>query len=806
MKKRLMWILCSVLLVMLLCAVTGTALAAKKGGGSIMAGAIDDSLADWYYVPDSLPEGMEPIQREDFHIYLYNSSGSGSESEEVTSHEIVFKSGDEALKDALVCRDKEGGSGVSIYVDNSCLKAPGEAKFHIKLESDSFIYEKDFTLRVFNYSDLPLFETVNEHPVIEAEPGDSFFDRDLAAQAMKYFEDDIYKKLNIKPWNYASFYRYPYHNVVDIPQEAESSGTITKEYYYNPNIWSIDIYKINIQGYVSCDLQVGYAMGNVRYTLPVRINASGLALSAEGKPLPGNVVQMSVTGSTEGKTFTWSLKEDSATIDESTGALTIPGDAEIGTAFTVTASTGDGEEVTGEVYVNDGILSGEEFGTASEVGFTVPHLTQWMSDEMYNSYYRWLVYDQHRTGDEYFQADAKIYSLTDSLPGGWAEDPEVAKEYLAKYITGEDDEIKNVETDVVEIDGHPAMLYKYELYKDGAFYAYTGSIRYPRNTLLICYRLWSVPQEGGTPETTKPITMADLKTLASRFRYNESKAIFTKDNAAITISAKGDPVSVTAGKNVAFKAEFADKDNINKKSKNNTVTWSVGSAEDGSEVPGVTISDKGQLNVDKSLDKPVELVVKAASPIYGTEAEYRLSATPVISAVVLDPAEVFFYTGIEAEQTVKATLDPSSVPPKGVTWTPAKEGIVEITEVEDGVVTLKPVGAGKTTIAVKEPSGKNAKLNVSVVNPVTALTLEGKGKTAPGGTVTVKAALEPKAAGNKNIEWSLNVGEDIATVNAKGQVKISKTAPEGTKVVVTCKALGAPEPISAAYEFEVTAK
>ena len=61
--------------------------------------------------------------------------------------------------------------------------------------------------------------------------------------------------------------------------------------------------------------------------------------------------------------------------------------------------------------------------------------------------------------------------------------------------------------------------------------------------------------------------------------------------------------------------------------------------------------------------------------------------------------------------------------------------------------------------------------------------------------MTVSAALEPKKAGNKNLEWSLDVDETVATINAKGQVKIAKEAAAGTVITVTCKALGAPEPV-----------
>ena len=144
-----------------------------------------------------------------------------------------------------------------------------------------------------------------------------------------------------------------------------------------------------------------------------------------------------------------------------------------------------------------------------------------------------------------------------------------------------------------------------------------------------------------------------------------------------------------------------------------------------------------------------------------------------------------------------------TVPPIGITWTPAKEGLLEIEAGEDGTAKIRPLAGGKTTVAVKEPGGKNAKLTVSVVDPVTEVALTAKGKAQAGKAVTLSAALSPKTAGNKELEWSLDVDESIATIDAKGKLKISKDAPAGTVITVTCTALGAPQPISATLKITV---
>jgi hypothetical protein len=106
-------------------------------------------------------------------------------------------------------------------------------------------------------------------------------------------------------------------------------------------------------------------------------------------------------------------------------------------------------------------------------------------------------------------------------------------------------------------------------------------------------------------------------------------------------------------------------------------------------------------------------------------------------------------------------------------------------------------------VQVKEPGGKNAKLTVIVADPAESLELEVKGDAKPGSTVTIKETVLPKQAGNKNVEWSLDVGEDIATFS-KGKLKISKTAPEGTVITLTCTAVGAPEPIVKTIQLTVT--
>ena len=212
---------------------------------------------------------------------------------------------------------------------------------------------------------------------------------------------------------------------------------------------------------------------------------------------------------------------------------------------------------------------------------------------------------------------------------------------------------------------------------------------------------------------------------------------------------------------------------------------------------------KGNLSARKTLTEVKKVEVKATSPIFHTEGVYEVTVIPAVKKIKTDPKELVFYVGADQTETVKAVLEPDTVPTMGLTWTSQKKGIVEITDHEDGTADIRALSAGKSKITVKEPGGKSAKLSVSVLVPVESVELTVKGKTVPGGTVSVSAALLPKNAANRKLEWSVNTPEDVAAINAKGQVRIRKTAPEGTVITVTCKAVGAPEPIISTIDITV---
>ena len=464
------------------------------------------------------------------------------------------------------------------------------------------------------------------------------------------------------------------------------------------------------------------------------------------------------------------------------------------------ACTAGGESAETAENQGSGILAEETFRPEQMTeGFTVPVPT----DE--NRFHRaGNINDfSYMTTDEeapyYLYFDYKIYNPLSEF----TEDPDAAaRMYELVLYNMEINGPEETEQDEVMVDGHPAHILVLRAPSSMVDFP-VGGVFYTRNNRIIRIRFAVTAQNETTWEELPKITLDDMRKLAEQIAYDPAEASITTADGEIILSAKGDATTLSGGKKLQLTAAFASKEKVNKKAKNDTVEWSIVDAETKEPAANMKIDKKGGVTADKKVDKVMNVEVVAASPIFHTSASYPLTVIPALKGLAVEPKVLTFYEGETREETVQVALTPDTVPPLGLTWAAKPEGIAEIIEGDDGSATIKPLKAGKTVVTVKEPGGKSTKLNVSVLVPVESVELTAKGKAKAGGTVTVMAALSPKKVGNKAVEWSLNVDEEIATISAKGQIKISKTAPEGTVITVTCKATGAAEPITTTMDITV---
>ena len=324
-----------------------------------------------------------------------------------------------------------------------------------------------------------------------------------------------------------------------------------------------------------------------------------------------------------------------------------------------------------------------------------------------------------------------------------------------------------------------------------------GEIRYLRGTkeYRMIYSVYPESITGGP----LPIQMSleEPRELAQKLQYDDAES-----PVGLKVSAKNNAKSLNGGQKLQMKAAFNDTTIVNEKEKNDKVLWSV-TDEDGETPDWIKVSETGLVTVSKSMTGVMNIKVTAVSKSFGTSDSWPLIIMPPVTSLTVEPKTLVFYVGTDTPAEVKVTVTPEIVPPEGLTWTSHKDSVATVEPGEGGIAVVRPVGPGKTTVTVMESVNMLATVTVKVLHPVTSVTLTTKGTPKPGKTVAVKCTLEPAKAGNKTVEWSTDAAPEVATISENGQLKISKDAEPGTEITVTCRAVGAPEPIEASVTLTI---
>lgn len=378
----------------------------------------------------------------------------------------------------------------------------------------------------------------------------------------------------------------------------------------------------------------------------------------------------------------------------------------------------------------------------------------------------------------------------------------------------DDEGLIDYQEEYIEIDGHPARLVTFVVErKQYENRTGIGALVYNREGVRaeILLATWDYRKESW--DEMEPVTMDELKALAALISFDRAAMPKNSDVAAdgeFTLAPEGGTAYLAAGEKARLDAVYADP----KKTKDRNryfhdfsggtpvYRWTVTDAQTGEPVTDVDIQDDGTLTVPEGIAQPRRIEIRADNNAYITSASCLVTLVPKASGFSADPAEVVLYEGNAEPRKVNVRIDPDCIPADALTWKPAKKDIVEITANGDGTLSFRPVKKGETAVTLTAPGGQSIKLKAAVYVPVTDLSLKVSGKPKPGATVTVKEAFTPKAGINKQVEWSVDVGTEIAEISG-GKVKISKTAPAGTVITVTCRALGAPEAVERTVSFEV---
>lgn len=319
--------------------------------------------------------------------------------------------------------------------------------------------------------------------------------------------------------------------------------------------------------------------------------------------------------------------------------------------------------------------------------------------------------------------------------------------------------------------------------------------------------------------TAKKAGKVTITALANDSSGKKASCTVTVKQLVTDIKVSG-PVSVAAGKSVAFQADIQPKDTSNKK-----VVWSLHDAsgevtKERAKTLGVSINAANGRLTAKAGAKGGDYTVKAVTTDgRGLEAEapVRVVNGSIDKFEFSDKknAKITLYRKqavreTQTEKTVTVVLkEKGNADLDAYKVTNSNQGIATVEQTRDGnriTLTIRATGraAGKTNITVVSTDGTNKKLtcSVTVVNPVSRLHISSKTATmstnkvdmcvVQGKSIQLKATLESEYGkiSNKNVTWSMDApaGSGLK-ISSSGKVTAAKTAWTGTSYIWTVTAV-----------------
>ena len=163
----------------------------------------------------------------------------------------------------------------------------------------------------------------------------------------------------------------------------------------------------------------------------------------------------------------------------------------------------------------------------------------------------------------------------------------------------------------------------------------------------------------------------------------------------------------------------------------------------------------------------------------GKQAECAVTVTVSVSSLSLDPSDLQMKVG--ETSTLALTISPEDATERDITWSSSSPSVATV---KDGVVTA--VKSGSTRITAKAGNGISATCDVTVIVPVTGITVSPQAlvlEQYSSGKIT--ATVSPSGATDKSVTWKSS-NTSVATVSdgtvqalTPGTVEITATTVDG---------------------------
>ncbi len=342
-----------------------------------------------------------------------------------------------------------------------------------------------------------------------------------------------------------------------------------------------------------------------------------------------------------------------------------------------------------------------------------------------------------------------------------------------------------------------------------------GAIANPESTTL--YTLGQkISLTGAKSKTIKAIAVNPFSGKVSKLI---SKTItLTPIPTEVTVAPVGNVKRVVAGKSLKFTATVTPAYAIS-----NKVQWAVTTAS-GKEAKGITVSGSTVKTTAKGDKKtaPGEYIVTATA-VGGDGKKYNgkkgtfkftvMETSDITKVAFIDPLtkkaptaksiktvdskttdtanqiiDLAAYLSVtKTDAKTKVTTDLTGAPALAeVVWSSSNAKVATVSD--KGVI--KAIAPGKAVIKASSNDGgnKTASYTVTVVQPVTKITIDGPKKVAVGKSIALSAAVSPANATNKKLEWTISGdGKTVSIGESNGKVSTKKGA-NGTYTVTAAAA------------------